>query len=171
MSIYYQHGLIDHFDIQFIICRHFGQSHYGFCFSPVDSNLLYTIPVSLTCQLSVCPSRYLLYFHFSLFLLPLCSSVCSPAAVPPCSPVWIVCLLLLLTTSAIQTSSLLHSFLYALETLILHLTVPSLTSPLLHCACHRSPISLFHALILSLGHLPLKPPLTTASLPPSTTPV
>lgn len=119
----------------------------------------------------VCPSRYLLYFHFSLLLLPLCLSVCSPAAVPPCSPVWIVCLLLLLTSSAIQTSSLPHSFFSALETLIRHLTVPSLTSPFLHCAHHLSLISLFLALILSLIHFPLKTPLTTVTLPPSTTTV
>lgn len=119
----------------------------------------------------VCTSHYLFYFHFSLLLLPLCLSVCSPATVPPCSPVWIVCLLLLLTSSAIQTSSLPHSFLSALETVIRHLTVPSLTSPLLHCAHRLSLINLFLALILSLVHLPLKIPLTTVTLPPSTTPV
>lgn len=119
----------------------------------------------------VCPSRYHFYFHFSLLLLPLCLSVCSPAAVPPCSPVWIVCLLLLLTSSAIQTSSLPHSFFSALETLIHHLTVPSHTSPLLHCAHHLFLISLFLALILSLIHLPLKTPLPTVTLPPRTTPV
>lgn len=159
------------------------------------NNILHSIPSSVGCLIShvmafvsdlktpvcfmpslslspvcVCTSRYLLYFHFSLLLLPLCLSVCSPAAVPPCSPVWIVCLLLLLT-SAIQTSSLPHSFLSALETLIHHLTVPFLTNPLLHCAHHLSLISLFLALILSLIHLLLKTPLTTITLPPSTTPV
>lgn len=81
-------------------------------------------------------SWYLLYFHFSLLYLCLC--VCSQAVVPPCSPpsVWIVCLLLLLTTIAIQTSALPHSFPSALETLILRLPAPLLTSLLLHSTHH-----------------------------------
>lgn len=46
MSKYYQHGLIDNFTLDFIICRCFSQSHYGFSFRPEDCSLLYAIPVS-----------------------------------------------------------------------------------------------------------------------------
>lgn len=118
--------------------------------------------------------RYFFYFHLSL--LYLCLSVCSPAVVPPCSPpsVWIICLLLLPTTIVIQTSALPHSFPSALETLILHLLAPLLTThsshfPLLHSTRHF-PITFPPLLTLRPSHLLFKTPLTTVTQSLSTTP-
>lgn len=95
-----------------------------------------------------------------------CLSVCSPAVIPPCSPpsVWIVCLLLLLTTIAIQTSALPHSFPSALETLILRLPAPLLTYPLLHSTHHLCNFTITFPLLTILNPLFFKMTLTTIAL-------
>lgn len=91
-------------------------------------------------------------------------SVCSQAAVPPCSqPLeWIVCPLLHLTTITIQTSALPHSFPSTLETLLLQLT-----ALLPNCSFPNPP--LYHFLITVpplplLNHTPFYTALTTALL-------
>jgi len=87
-----------------------------------------------------------------------CLSVCSPAVVAPCRPpsVWIVCLLLRLTTIAIKTSTLLHSFPSALETLTLHPPSPLRSFPLLHSAYRLYNVPITFLPILSLNYLIFK---------------
>lgn len=115
------------------------------------------------------------YLYFHLYLPYLCLSVCSPAATPPCSPpsVWTVFLLLLLSTTAIKTRALPHSFPSALETPNLHLSAHPLTYPLLHSTLHHVcsfPITFPLLPILRLSHLLFKTPVTIIALSLSTTP-
>lgn len=128
-------------------------------------SVLQLIPASLIHLLHV-SVFYDAFFISISSLLYLCLSVCSPAVIPPCSPpsVWIVCLLLLLTTIAIQTSALPHSFPSALETLILRLPTPLLTYPLLHSTPHLCNLTITFPLLTILNHLFFRTTLTTIAL-------
>lgn len=126
-------------------------------------------PFRLTCLLHISVSQV----TFIISIRPsstFCLSVCSPAVVPPRSPppVWIVCLLLRLTTIAIQTSALPHSFPSALETLILRLPSPLPTPPILqstHQLCNfpsTFPLLTLNRLLFKRSLCTIAPSLRTA---------
>ena len=150
-----------------IFYYYFHLSLYGFGYSHAH---FVSVPPCLS-HLSTLTSMILFYFHSPL--LYFCLSVRSPAVVPPCSrpSVWIVFLLLLLTTIAIKTSTLPPSFPFTMETLTLYLPTPPLTHPLLHSTpplCNF-PITFPLLLIHSLYRLPFKTPLSTIALSLHTT--